>query len=354
MSYKSMEAIMNVFNTREFYKPKKQYSKEAIIYSDEVVDDFKRIAKAKTSREQLALSMELYDEFRTIDSVIRREFYNLYKRQEITKGLHKFGAEAVRFYLSMEDGEAPSETPAEGKAAPANPGKLAGLKEALGKAWEKFITMVSSFFRWMQGIISSLIARRDTIDPAKFDASKFTNMDAEINAPPYKQNLFKELDQTIRDSSVELNRDTATDSYVKKDVDKEINQIFYGTDEKPKKQKTTVGKFLNCTAGQKPKLLEVCSKKYLDDLIALKKSTEETIKAAKQVYGKMKKALSGDDLKRNKQEQYNLTFHNNKNVKLFKEALSARYFVSYAIKKGLSKKGGEAKPAEQPTAEPAK
>ena len=146
MSYKSMEAIMNVFNSREFYKPKKQYSKESIIYSNEVVEDFRKIARAKTSREQLELSMELYDEFRTIDSVIRREFYNLYKRQEIAKGLNKFGKGAVSFYLSMEDGEQ-TEAPADGKAAPVNQGKLAGLKEALKKAGQKIITMISSFVR---------------------------------------------------------------------------------------------------------------------------------------------------------------------------------------------------------------
>lgn len=372
MSYKSMEAIMNVFNTREFYKPKKQYSKEAIIYSDEVVDDFKRIAKAKTSREQLALSMELYDEFRTIDSVIRREFYNLYKRQEITKGLHKFGAEAVRFYLSMEDGEAPSETPAEGKAAPANPGKLAGLKEALKKAWQKFITMISSFLRWAQGIISSLIAKKDTIDPAKFDASKFTNMDAEITAPPIKNSVLSDFAQLrtivftandkfrnvaikdVKSITTDQIKEAVADLTSKGDVNKFINQTFYGTDDDPKKEKTTVGKFLNCTAGQKPALLEVCSKQYLDTLVLCRKHMEQSIKICNKVLKDAGKDLKGDDLKKIKELQWGMTLINNLNVKLFKNALSVRGWVSYAIKKGLSKKGGEAKPAEQPAAEPAK
>lgn len=368
MSYKSMEAIMNVFNSREFYKPKKQYSKESIIYSNEVVEDFRKIARAKTSREQLELSMELYDEFRTIDSVIRREFYNLYKRQEIAKGLNKFGKEAVSFYLSMEDGEQ-TEAPADGKAAPVNQGKLAGLKEALKKAWQKIITMISSFVRWAQGIISSFLAKKDTIDPAKFDASKFTNMDAEINVPPVKESIINDFAQlrTIVFSANDKFRNVATKDIKaistdeiknavseltsKGDVNKFVNQAFYGTDEAPKKQKTTVGKFLNCTAGQKPKLLEVCSKQYLDALVLCRKHMENSIKICNKVLKDAGKDLKGDDLKKIKELQWGMSMINNLNVKLFKNAISVRGYISYAINKGLSKKGGEAKPAEQQAAQ---
>ena len=365
MSYKSMEAIMNVFNSREFYKPKKQYSKESIIYSNEVVEDFRKIAKVKTSREQLELSMELYNEFRLIDSVVRREFHDLYKRQEIAKGLHRFGKEAVRFYLSMEDGEAPTEAPEEGKAAPANPGKLAGLKEALKKAWQKFITMISSFIRWAQGIISSLIAKKDTIDPAKFDASKFTNMDAEINVPPVKESVLQDFAQLrtivfsandkfknvatkdIKSVSTDDIKNAVADLTSKGDVNKFVNQTFYGTDEAPKKQKTTVGKFLNCTSGQKPALLEVCSKQYLETLTLCRKHMENSIKICNKVLKDASKNIKGDELKKIKELQWGMSMINNLNVKLFKNAISIRGYVSYAIQKGLNKKAeGSAKPAE--------
>lgn len=367
MSYKSVESIMNMFGSREFYKPKATYSKESVIYSNEVVEDFVKIRRAKTSREQLALSMELYNEFRTIDSVIRREFGNLYKRQEIAKGLNRFGKEAVSFYLSMEDGEQ-TEAPADGKAAPVNQGKLQALKEALKKAGQKFITMISSFVRWAQGIVSSMVAKKDTIDASKFDASKFQNMDAEINVLPVKDSILQDFTQLrnivwnandkfiniatkdIKAITVDEIKSAVADLTNKGDVNKFINQTFYGTDENPKKIKTTVGKYLHCTAGQKPALLDVCSKGYLDVLVACRKRMENSIKLCNKVLKDTAKPLEGEELKKIKELQWGMTLINNMNVKMFKNAVSIRGYISYAIKTGLSKgkqSGGEQKPAEQ-------
>lgn len=283
MSFKSMESVLNLFNNN---KPlRKQYSKESVIYSTELVNDMRKISKydafSKEFDDNLA---RISDEIDMISYSVENYFNNIDKRVSIATSLkEKYSVEMMNFYIDAFASRS-TETIGE-KAKAAGSAVVNTIKEAVKRIIAFFYGLIKKLEAFVKRLFIGSFAKTEK----EFKAENFTNMDAEVSVHKLASNLnasnfgFSDANSNKLDASVynKGGASMADKNAYEDEVAKKIYQKYFGTDEKPKAEKMTVATFLNAKSGQRPALIDLISDKGVENVKKGQKVFENNIKIAK-------------------------------------------------------------------------
>lgn len=319
MSFKSMESVLNLFNNN---KPlRKQYSKESVIYSTELVNDMRKISKydafSKEFDDNLA---RISDEIDMISYSVENYFNSIDQKVSIATSLkEKYSVEMMNFYI---DAFASRSTETVGEKAKAT-GKA--IVKTIWEAIKRIFAFLYGLIKKLQAFITRIFIGRYVKTYKEFKAENFTNIDAEISVRKLNPSLTPDKfgfakDEIIPDKIKDkLGKVRIVGSFTRKldtQIDKKVSgydsdndgltneektefenklftetyQKYFGTDEKPKAEKMTVGAYLHINKPSfTPKMLEILSEKSINEIKQGQKTFEDTLKKAKEFQKEIEK-----------------------------------------------------------------
>ena len=274
---------------------KTKFSRENIIYSNELVRDFKLLRRSNTLESIDIFINNRINELETLESFEEMNQLNWKSiTQKAVKIDNAISTEAAEIYLySLE-------------AMPDIKGALQKAGDTAKKIFEKLFSIIAGFGKRVQSWINTFFMKQANDFYNKFPLAQFKNLDVEVTAVKLPNDIVSKLEKNSSDDAVNaLRKQLSTmdfgDAAKMKETADQVNPnnifklIFGDAGEKgfPKKSKMKISEFFNgAKAGERPALLEVISpkmtglwKKDVEDLKILGNAIRKAISTTQNKIG---------------------------------------------------------------------